>query len=84
MKKNVSRWISRCACTGLAALLLCGTAVQAAPVVTPSDAELVVTSAIEPRGEEFQDYYGIYNGKKEYRVWSVTYGYWVTDWIDLE
>lgn len=84
MKKNVTRWISRCVCTGLAALLLCGTAVQAAPAVIPAEPEPVAASAIEPRAEEFQIFVRIYNGKKQYRIWSVTFGYWVTDWIDAE
>lgn len=24
----------------------------------------------------------VYNGKQQKRLWSVTYGYWLTDWID--
>ncbi len=31
--------------------------------------------------EEFRWYYRMHNGVKEMRLWSITYGYWVTDWV---
>ena len=34
------------------------------------------------RQEQFKWYYRMYNGHQQMRLWSVTYGYWVTDWID--
>ena len=34
------------------------------------------------RPEEFMWFYRIHNGVQQMRLWSLTYGYWVTDWID--
>lgn len=34
------------------------------------------------RQEQFQWFYRIYNGHQQKRLWSITYGRWVTDWID--
>ena len=36
------------------------------------------------RQEEFMWFYRVVNGKEQKRLWSVTYGYWVTDWIDCD
>lgn len=48
--------------------------------------EIIVEEAIggsEPtRVEEFKWYYRTYNGVCQKRLWSLTYGYWVTDWVD--
>jgi len=62
-----------------------------AQVITPADAQFVIEGkgeVTEPtRVEEFKWYYRTYNGVCQMRLWSVTYGYWVTDWIncsDLE
>ena len=35
---------------------------------------------IQPRVEETQWYYRVNNGVLEKRLWSITYGYWKTDW----
>lgn len=37
----------------------------------------------ETRTEEFMWFYRTYNGMEQMRLWSLTYGYWVTDWIDI-
>lgn len=34
------------------------------------------------RQEEFMWFYRDYNGVEQKRLWSITYGYWVTDWIN--
>lgn len=34
------------------------------------------------RAEEVRWYFRTYNGVKQMRLWSLTYGYWLTDWID--
>lgn len=47
----------------------------------PSDPE---TSAVEPRAEEVRWYYRIVDGVKQMRLWSITYGKWLTDWINVE
>jgi len=36
------------------------------------------------RSEAFKWYYRTHNGVEQKRLWSLTYGYWVTDWIDCE
>lgn len=42
------------------------------------------TSAVEPRAEETIWYYRTIDGVKQMRLWSLTYGRWLTDWITLE
>ena len=39
----------------------------------------VVTEEIE----ETQIFWRTMNGQLQYRVWSLTYGYWKTDWINM-
>ena len=38
-------------------------------------------STVEPRAEETEWVYRVYNGNLEKRLWSNTYGVWRTDWI---
>ena len=49
-----------------------------------SDVEII---AVEPgestRAEETEWYYRVYDGMLQARLWSLTYGYWKTDWITL-
>lgn len=35
-----------------------------------------------PNAEETQWYFRENNGRKEMRLWSITYKKWLTDWID--
>lgn len=48
----------------------------------PSATESQAT--VEPRTEEAVWYTRVYNGKLQKRLWSTTYGIWLTDWIDVE
>lgn len=41
-------------------------------------------STMEPRADENVWYTRVYNGKLQKRLWSNTYGVWLTDWIDVE
>lgn len=41
-------------------------------------------STVEPRVDENVWYTRVYNGKLQKRLWSTTYGVWLTDWIDVE
>lgn len=50
--------------------------------VEPSPAESHVT--VESRADENVWYTRVYNGKLQKRLWSNTYGVWLTDWIDVE
>lgn len=82
MKKILHGWGARCICTALVAATLLCTSAQAAPVNPSELGELPPTGTVEPRGEELIYCYRIYNGVKQYRIWSATYARWVTDWTD--
>ena len=64
------------------------TAPLAMDVMNYAEPEIGVEEAgekAEPTREEmFKWYYRLYNGVKQKRLWSLTYGYWVTDWIDCD
>lgn len=38
-------------------------------------------SEIKPYAEKVSWYYRKVNGKEQKRLWSRTYGHWITDWI---
>jgi len=44
--------------------------------------ELVI-SGEQLRAEETEWYYRIYGDLFQRRLWSITYGYWKTDWITI-
>lgn len=49
-----------------------------------SDVEIIaVESGDSTRAEETTWYYRVHNGILQKRLWSLTYGYWKTDWIDI-
>lgn len=52
--------------------------------VTLSDLPIAAQSedTVLPRAEETIWYTRTYNGKAQKRLWSVTRGVWLTDWID--
>lgn len=57
-----------------------------APVLAEStvyDDEIVEIKDENTREEEFMWFYRTYNGRRQRRLWSLTYQYWVTDWIDI-
>ncbi len=41
------------------------------------------TSEVQPRTEEVRWYYKTVDGVMYMRLWSLTYGKWLTDWIPL-
>ncbi len=41
----------------------------------PSEGDAVIQS------EEIRIYYRLRDGVKEMRIWSLTYGHWITDWF---
>lgn len=71
----------------LICFLLMLTAFSSALAV-PAFAEPAVSQAaasaseISPCAEQTKTYYRTYNGRRQYRIWSITYQYWLTDWID--
>ncbi len=40
-----------------------------------------LNSTVQPQAEQTKWYYREYNGNIEKRLWSITYGKWLTDWI---
>lgn len=36
---------------------------------------------IEPQAEQVSWYYRYVDGRKQKRLWSHTYGHWITDWM---
>lgn len=55
---------------------------------TPADAESaeeesIVKSSDPTRAEETVWYFRTYHGVRQMRLWSLTYGHWLTDWIDI-
>ena len=49
--------------------------------ISPCDAG--ETSVIEPRVEETRWYFRNNNGVVEKRLWSLTYGVWLTEWTPV-
>lgn len=47
-----------------------------------SGEEKFSVTEISPRGEETVIYNRIFEGRLQYRIWSVTQQKWLTDWID--
>ena len=58
-----------------------------ADVAAPEDEAGIVTAAAKPgdstQAEETIWYFRTVNGKKQMRLWSLTYGKWLTDWITI-
>lgn len=59
-------------------------------LAVPARAEAVVSqivaasaTEISPRAEKTETYYRIYEGRWQYRIWSLTRNCWLTDWTDL-
>lgn len=78
MKKQIIR-------TLLAGVLLVGTLIAPAFAVSTSPQlpqEAPSTQDIVPYAEQFITYFRTYNGVKQYRIWNITKGIWVTDWTN--
>ena len=58
-----------------------------ADAYTEAEAPAVETLAQKPgdstQAEEKEWYFRIYLGRLQMRLWSITYGKWLTDWIDV-
>ena len=56
------------------------------PVSASSDVILprsVSEDVVSPAAEQTVWYTRIYNGKLQRRLWSITYGEWLTEWEDV-
>lgn len=52
--------------------------------VAPQEVEMTAQSDVTPYAEEFEWKFRIYNNKLQKRLWSVTYGYWVGEWENVD
>lgn len=71
--------------TFLAAVLLLSSLMGVVPALAyceTSEAEMTAYDTGTMRTEETKWYFRIYGDKLQMRLWSITYGYWKTDWID--
>lgn len=59
-------------------------AVPACAETAEPQAAAIADTEISPRAEETKVYYRIYEGRRQYRIWSVTRNCWLTDWIDCD
>ena len=64
--------------------LVCVTIPFAAAADISENVEPVVQEEeVQPRAEVTEWRYRVYEGRYQMRLWSVTYGRWLTDWIDV-
>ena len=57
------------------------------PGMTYEQPEEIAEEAFEEepdRADEFMWFYRVYNGQRQKRLWNITRGYWMTDWIDCD
>ena len=70
-------------CAFFAVLTILATVTTASAAKSPiSQSYIAEESASSPRAEQFEWVYRIVDGKTQKRIWSITRGCWVTDWID--
>ena len=43
----------------------------------------VVEEEVAPRSDMTQIYFRTYNGRLQFRVWSITNGRWLTEWTNV-
>lgn len=51
--------------------------------VESAEEESIVKPSDPTRAEETVWYFRTYHGVRQMRLWSLTYGHWLTDWIDI-
>lgn len=74
----------------LFALIITSTALPILPVhaqemTKPVEQEITTNEeGIMPLSYEYKWYYREYKGKKQRRLWCLTTGEWMTDWIDIK
>ena len=73
--------LKRLACTLLVLTVMMLSVVASAAPVVPTNGDGDASTA-SPQAEETQWVYKIYYGKMQKRLWSLTRGIWLTDWID--
>ncbi len=74
----------------LFALMITSTALPMLPVfaqeaTTPVNQEVTTSEeGVMPLAYEYRWYYRTYKGKEQKRLWCITTGEWMTDWIDVK
>ncbi len=66
-------------------VLIMAFAINVVPALAATDATSSNVSAqteINPRAEETVWVVRVVDGKRQRRLWSITYGEWLTDWMD--
>ena len=71
-----------CLCVCMMALMF-AVPVMAADVAVNEPASAVDYEGVVPHNEVTQIFLRTYNGVLQMRVWSVTRGRWITDWMDV-
>jgi hypothetical protein len=66
------------------AVMLFGTPALASESQTVDNGVVLIEGEEPTRPEQFMWFYRTYEGRRQKRLWSITYGYWVTDWIDID
>lgn len=56
-------------------------AAEADPPVSPT--KVVDDGGVSPQAEEKVWCVRVHNGRRQKRLWSITYERWLTDWIDI-
>lgn len=62
--------------------LLCVIMVEMPVYAMPNGTVTETATVQEKRSEEVEWVYRTYQGKLQKRLWSITEGVWLTDWID--
>ena len=65
------------------AMMVSGLSVLAAAAEAPVPPTQAEDGGIAPHTEETVWYTRVHNGVLQKRLWSITYGRWLTDWIDV-
>ncbi len=67
------------------ALLTVGSCAAASAAGVSASAQAIDRPGVaSPQAEETMWYTRWYNGKQQKRLWSITHGIWLTDWIDID
>lgn len=76
--------LKKAVCTVLVSLILLFAAAPASAAIAPEpQIALSESENAATRAEQFEWVFRrTSDGKIQKRKWSITYGYWVTDWID--
>ncbi len=48
-----------------------------------SDLPVPVEEEVTPRSDEIEIHFRTYEGRRQYRIWSLTRNCWLTDWTDV-